>query len=143
MPSKSSHTLDGPIITIQRGIAIYKTHASPYWNARIRNPSTRNYLVRSTKEKSSIKARIAALDLASDLLTKRSAVPKEFTFKHYATRFIAKGQALADRGDRNENYIRTSRIFLDNDEWGLMREFGTRNPRPFQTTTRLTMELVR
>ena len=133
MPSKSSHTLDGPIITIQRGIAIYKTHASPYWNARIRNPSTRNYLVRSTKEKSSIKARIAALDLASDLLTKRSAVPKEFTFKHYATRFIAKGQALADRGDRNENYIRTSRIFLDNDEWGLMREFSKQDVREIKT----------
>ena len=133
MPSKSDHALNGPIIKIQRGIAIYKTHASPFWNARIRNSKTGKYIVRSTKEKSSIKARIAAVDLASDLLTKRSAVPEEFSFKHYATRFIAKGQTLADRGDRNENYIRTARIFLDNDEWGLMREFSDHDVREIKT----------
>ena len=30
----SRHALDGGIIKISRGIAIYKTHASPFWFAR-------------------------------------------------------------------------------------------------------------
>ena len=133
MPSKSSHALDGQIITIQRGIAIYKTHASPYWNARIRNPNTHKYIVRSTKEKSSIKARTAALDLAADLLITRSAVPNEFTFKYYATRFLEKGRAQAARGERNENYIRSAQIFLDNNQWGLMKTFATEDVREIKT----------
>jgi hypothetical protein len=133
MVSKSSHALDGKIITIQRGIAIYKTHASPYWNARIRNANTHKYIVRSTKEKSSIKARIAALDLAADLLINRSAVPAEFTFKNYATRFLEKGRAQAARGERNENYIRSAQIFLDNNEWGLMKTFATQDVREIKT----------
>ena len=133
MPSKSNHALDGKIITIQRGIAIYKTRASPYWNARIRNTNTQKYIVRSTKEKSSIKARTAALDLVADLLITRSAVPVEFTFKHYATRFLEKGRAQAARGERNENYIRSAQIFLDNDRWGLMKTFATQDVREIKT----------
>ena len=133
MPSKSSHALDGKIITIERGIAIYKTHASPYWNAQIRNTNTQKYLVRSTKEKSSIKARTAALDLATDLLITRSAVPAEFTFKYYATRFLEKGRAQAARGERNENYIRSAQIFLNNEEWGLMKTFATQDVREIKT----------
>lgn len=31
----TKHSLDGEIITVSRGVAIYKTHASPYWQARI------------------------------------------------------------------------------------------------------------
>jgi hypothetical protein len=38
--------------------------------------NTHSYLVRSTKEKSSVKARVAALDLTADLLITRTAVPE-------------------------------------------------------------------
>ena len=133
MTSKSRHALDGQIINIHPGIAIYKTHASPYWNARIRNPNSHRYLVRSTKEKSSIKARAAAVDLASDLLITQSAVPREFTFKYYATRFLEKGGALVALGERNENYIRSAKIFLDNSQWGLMKTFGAQDVREIKT----------
>jgi hypothetical protein len=133
MHPKTNHSLDGKIIKLQPGIAIYKTHASPYWNARIRNSKTHSYLVRSTKEKSRIKARVAALELATDLLSKTPSVPKEFTFKYYATRFLEKARALVARGQRNEHYIRSAVLFLDNDQWGLMKAFCDHDIREIKT----------
>ena len=39
----------------------------------------------------------------------------------------------AESGERNKNYIRTTRLFLDNDNWGLLRHFGTRDVRDLTT----------
>ena len=36
-------------------------------------------------------------------------------------------------GERNKNYIRTTRLFLDNDNWGLVRHFGTWDVRDLTT----------
>ena len=52
---------------------------------------------------------------------------REYSFKTYAQRFVLKGKQLAESGERNANYIRTSRLFLDNDDWGLVRHFGQRD----------------
>jgi hypothetical protein len=133
MRPKTRHSLDGKIIKIQRGIAIYKTHASPYWNVRIRNSNAGSYLVRSTKEKSRIKARAAALEFASDLLSNRAAVPIEFTFKYYATRFVERARGLVARGERNEHYVQSALLFLDNDQWGLMQALGDQDVRQIKT----------
>ena len=46
----SPNALKGGIVRIQRGLAIYQVNASPYWYARIRDPSTKRHVVRSTKE---------------------------------------------------------------------------------------------
>jgi hypothetical protein len=45
----TKHALDGEIIKVHKGVAIYKTHASPFWFARIRDPQAKKYVVRSTK----------------------------------------------------------------------------------------------
>ena len=58
---------------------------------------------------------------------------REFSFKTYANRFIQKGRQLAQSGERNKNYIRTTRLFLDNDNWGLVRHFGTSDVRDLTT----------
>jgi hypothetical protein len=129
----SKHSLDGEIIVVHKGIAIYKTHASPYWMARIRDPKAKKYVVRSTKETSRIKAREVAEELARDILSRPKATPKEYTFKYYATRFIEKGRRLADSGERNKNYIRTAASFLDNKEWGLMKHFQDSDVRELRT----------
>jgi hypothetical protein len=131
--ARSKHALDGDIIRLARGVAIYKTHASPFWNARIRDNSTHKYVVRSTKETSRIKARLVAEEFAADLTSRRKAVPREFSFKHFATRFMEKGRRLAESGERNANYIRTARLSLDNDAWGLMRHFAARDVRELRT----------
>ena len=129
----SMHALDGDIIVVHRGIAIYKTHASPNWYARIRDPQARKYVVRSTKEKSRLKARSVAEELARDILSRQKATPREYSFKYYATRFIEKGRRLVDTGERNANYIRTTRLVLDNDQWGLMKHFHASDVRELRT----------
>src|SRR5664280_933148 len=131
--AKSIHSLDGKIIKIRRGLAIYKTHASPYWFARILDPNTKKYLVRSTKETARLSARKVAEELDADLKGQQRLVPHEFSFKYYATRFIEKGRRLVATGDRNANYIRTAQLFLDNDEWGLMKTFAAQDVRELRT----------
>jgi hypothetical protein len=131
--AKSPHRLDGPIIKIHRGLAVYKTHASPYWNARILDPQTKKYVVRSTKETARLSARKVAEELEVEIRGKQPSVPREFTFKYYATRFIEKGRRMAANGDRNANYIRTAQLFLDNDDWGLMKTFAGRDVRELKT----------
>ena len=133
MTAKSRNTLDGDIITLARGVAIYKTHASPYWNARVRDPATRKYVVRSTKETSRLKARLVAEELAGDLKSHKRDAPREFKFKHFATRFLDKGRSLVEDGERNANYMRSARLSLDNDEWGLMKHFAGRDVRELTT----------
>lgn len=130
---RSRHALRGEIIPVHKGVAIYQTYASPFWFARVWDPDRRKYLVKSTKEVSRIRAREAALEFARDIIGGARAVPREFTFKYYATRFIEKGRRLVDSGERNANYIRTTRLFLDNDSWGLMRHFGHQDVRELRT----------
>ena len=130
---KSKHSLNGEIINIRRGLAIYKTNAGPYYYARIRDPKSKRYVVRSTKETSRITARAAAEELAMMLGANERETPREYTFKYYATRFVAKGRRLVETGERNANYIRTSRLFLDNDEWGLLKHFQDSDVRELRT----------
>ena len=130
---RSPHRLKGKIIKLRRGLALYQTHASPFYYARVLDPRTGKYKVRSTKETSSIEARTAAEELAQKISSKDAPAPQEFSFKTYAHRFVQKGQQLADSGERNRNYIRTAKLFLDNDDWGLVRHFGTRDVRELTT----------
>jgi hypothetical protein len=143
--AKSKHRLDGAIIKVARGVAIYKTHASPFWNARVRDPTARKYIVRSTKETSRLKAREVAQEIAADRFKDHKAVPREFSFKHFATRFIEKGRHLVEEGERNANYIRTARMSLDNQGWGLMTHFGSKDVRQLRTRdyTAFMTELTR
>ena len=71
-----------------------------------------------------MKARAAAEELAADLMNRSKLVPKNYGFKHFAQLFIDKGRRLVETGERNANYMRTARLFLDNDEWGLLKRFG-------------------
>ncbi len=130
---KSKHALDGDIVTVHKGIAIYKTKASPYWFARVRDPKEGKYVVRSTKEKSQISARQRAVELAAEIFSGHKPTPREYSFKYFATRFVQKGYRLVESGERNANYIRTTRMFLDNDEWGLMKHFGDKDVRELKT----------
>lgn len=133
MPTKSPNALDGKIVTIHRGLAIYKVKASPYWQARIRDPRIGRYIVRSTQETSKVKARQVAKELAFELLGAEKRVEREFTFRHYATRLISKGQRLVESGERNANYARTTQLFLNNAEWGLIKAFGHKDIRELKT----------
>jgi len=133
MTNASKHRLQGPIVRIRRGVAIYKTYASPYYYARILEVKTRRYKVRSTKETTRLQARVVAEELALELNRADAPATREYSFKYYAQRLIVKGQGLIERRERNKNYIRTIKLFLDNDDWGLVRHFGSRDVRELTT----------
>ena len=80
-----------------------------------------------------MEARKVAEDLAYEMRRKDRPAEPEFSFKYYAQRFVEKGKKQAERGERNANYIRTARVALDNDDWGLIRYFGQRDVRELKT----------
>jgi hypothetical protein len=41
---------------------------------------------------------------------------------------------LIESGERNANYIRTTRLFEDNDDWGLLKHFADRDVRELKTS---------
>jgi hypothetical protein len=101
--------------------------------ARVRVPAKGGYTVRSTKEKSKIEARKAAVELAMSILAKQPPTPKEFTFKTFVARFLAKARQMVTDGERNGNYVRTQAWLIENDGWGLMRTFGGMDVRSIKT----------
>ena len=54
MVKRSKHRLKGKILKLSRGLAVYQTHASPFYFARILDPRANRYKVRSTKETSRV-----------------------------------------------------------------------------------------
>jgi integrase len=133
MTKRSPHRLKGKIIKLRRGLALYQTYASPYYFARILDPRSHRYKVRSTKETSRLEARKVAEELAQKICSKEAPAEREFSFKTYAQRLILRGEQLAQSGERNKNYIRTTKLFLNNDDWGLVRQFGSRDVRDLTT----------
>ena len=133
MPQKSRNALDGDIITIHRGLAIYKVKASPFWHARIRDHRSKKYVVRSTKETSRVKARQAAKELEFEILGGEKRVEREYTFRFYASRLLSRSEVMVERKERNANYVRTMKQFLNNEEWGLLKAFGTKDVRELRT----------
>ena len=133
MAVRSKHRLKGKIVKIRRGVAIYQTHAGPYYYARILHPKTGKYVVRSTKETSRLEARKVAEELAYDMRKNDRVAEPEYSFKYYAQRYIEKARGQAQRGERNANYVRTATVALDNDDWGLVRHFATRDVRELKT----------
>ena len=131
--ARSRHRLKGKIVKLQRGLAIYQTHASPFYFVRILDVHTKLYTVRSTKETSLIQARRVAGELAQLIFAQKALGPPEFHFRSFARRLVANGVRMVESGKRNRNYIRTTKLFLDNDEWGLVGHFGTRDVRELRT----------
>ncbi len=132
-PKKSKHSLNGGITTIRRGVAIYKTHASPFWQARIWDGRTKKNTVRSSHETSKIKARQFAEDLAMTLRGSTPAIAKKLTFDHYCKLLVQKGDRQVKRGERNANYVKTIQTFLEHKQWGLRKLLGHRDIREIGT----------
>ena len=91
---KTRDQLDGEIIKIRRGLAIYKRLSSPYYSVRMLDSRTKKYVVRSTKETTRINARTAAEEQYETFLNANTVqvVPKNYTFEHFAERLINRAQ---------------------------------------------------
>lgn len=89
---------------LRKGLAIYKTGRSSFWNIRLRDPLLAKYVVRSSKEKTQFEATRAAYEFADGYRSKAHddfAQTKATSFEHYAKMLMAeqKGRSRWSDGD--------------------------------------------
>jgi calcineurin-like phosphoesterase family protein len=132
---KSRGSLDGEIIKIRRGLAIYKVHASPYWMCRILDSKNKKYIVRSTKETTRIEARKSAEELVQSLFGPghSQAVPTEYQFGHFADILLQDAENDVYQDRRAKSYVKDLRFILENKVYGLRPVFGKLDVREIAT----------
>ena len=133
--SKNPNALDGKIIIIRRGLAIYKVNASPFYFARIRDSINKRNIVRSTKEISRIEARRAAEELCASIFSPGSTIitPETYQFAHFADQVMKQAIRDAETGVRAQTIVSDTKYCLYNDEYGLVHHFGKMDVRQIQT----------
>ena len=122
-------------INLYKGLSIYKVAGSSKWYVRVWDRRTKKYLVKSTGEDSSIKARAAAQELALSLLKAEPLVESRYTFKHFALKLLHKARLQGKSGDRSDGYIKSIHWAIQNEDWGLLRHFGDMDVRTIKTPT--------
>ncbi len=135
MEKKSRFALEEPITTIRRGLAIYKTGASPYYFARIWDRKNSRNIVRSTKETSKIQARDAAEQLYHSLFVvgDLNTTPKQYTFWHFANLLMHQAEYDVSQGNRRSTHIKDTRLMLKQENWGLLPFLERKDVREIQT----------
>ena len=121
-------------IKLYRGVSIYQVEGSQNWYVRVWDREKQRYVVKTTGETSSVKAREAAKDFALHLLKSERQVDREFTFKHFAIKCLSQNSNLVSKGERNGNYARVIKWAVQNNDWGLVKHFGQKDVRSIKTT---------
>ena len=124
-PKPSRNALKGEIITVNRGLAIYQTNASPYWYARIRNPISKRNVVRSTKETSRLEARKVAEELFISIMKGKDAakVPREQSFGYFAEELVKAEKRRGEIGEINKKLWANTEFYLEHKKWGILERF--------------------
>jgi hypothetical protein len=122
-------------INLYKGLSIYKVAGSAKWYVRIWDRRTKKYLVKSTGEDSSIKARAAAQELALSLLRSEPLIESRYTFRHFALKLLHKARLQGKSGDRSDGYVKSIHWAIQNEDWGLLRHFGEMDVRTLKTNT--------
>jgi hypothetical protein len=120
-------------VKIYDGVSIYKVHGSRFYYVRVWNHEKQRYIVKSTRETSKIAASKVAKEYALSLPKTKNNVEREFTFKHFATKLLAKDSALAAKGELNAGYVKSIQWSLDDTDWGLIKWFGSKDVRKITT----------
>ena len=122
-------------INLYKGLSIYKVAGSTKWYVRVWDRRKKKYLVKSTGEESSIKARAAAQELALSLLKSEPLVESHYTFKHFALKLLHKSRLQGKSGDRSDGYVKSIHWAVQNADWGLLHFFGDMDVRNIKTPT--------
>jgi hypothetical protein len=134
--TKSRQSLDGKIVNIRRGLAIYKTHASPYYWCRVWLPAKKKRIVKTTKSKNKIEAIAAAEELFAAMGSRGNfdQTPKELTFEHFADKLVLLERARGARGEISSRQWQVRKGYLTNPSWGLIGWFGTKSVKDIHTS---------
>lgn len=137
--AKSKQSLDGPIVHVEKNVAIYKILGSPYYRARIWIPIEKKRVVRSTKSTSKIMAMKAARDFAVEI-SSVNHLPKldqKFTFAYFADKCFKTQQELVTKGLRHPQQQKLDKYRLYDPEIGLAVFFNQTDIRTLSTKSYL------
>lgn len=131
----SRNSLSEEIVEIRQGLHIYKVKASPFWRVRVRDPRTKKYIVRSTKETGKLLARKVAEEFYRSVVVQYvpSIVPREYTFEHFFDEIVRDAQHEVSRGNHPARYVENTKFAFTHKQWGLLKEFGHRDVRGIET----------
>ena len=124
----SRHTLDGKIVNLRKGLAIYKVQASPYWRCRIWLPSKKKRIVKTTKAITRAEAITVAEEFFSAMGSKGSLdqTPKEKTFQHFAEKLVQAEKLRGERGEISPRLWSVTSFYLNHRTWGAVKYFAGR-----------------
>ncbi|MGH2478046.1 MAG: hypothetical protein ACRED7_12360 [Stellaceae bacterium] len=120
------NALDGKIVHIRRGLAVYKVKASPFYRARIWLPAQKKRAVRTTKATNRVEAISAAESFLSAMGTRGvfTDPPKERTFEHFAERLVETEKARGESGKISPRSWSNTKNLLNHPTWGAVSYFG-------------------
>lgn len=120
-------------VKIYKGLSIYKVNGSNFWYVRLWDSKKKKYLVKSTGFDNVIQAREAAIDLSNSILRNQPLVETEYTFKHFALRYLNSLRKKVMRGDLSKGYEHSMNFSIQNKDWGLLDYFGDEDVRHLKT----------
>jgi hypothetical protein len=129
------NALDGKIINLRRGLAIYKVKASPYYRVRVWVPSQRKRIVKTTKATDRIEAITIAEGFLNALGTRGylKEVPQSRTFETFANKLLLNEKARGERAEISKRLWRVTKFYLEHKSWGVLRRFAKTDIGTIQT----------
>ena len=133
--AKSRYSLNGKIINLRRGLAIYKIGASPYYRVRVWIPSQRKRVVKTTKATDRVEAISIAEEFLNSLGTRGylNEVPHSRTFETFANKLLLSEKARGERGEISKRLWTVTKFYLEHKSWGVLRRFAKTDIGAIQT----------
>ena len=131
----SRNVLQGKIISLRRGLAIYKVKASPYYRVRVRIPLQKKRVVKTTKTADRAEAISIAEEFLSTLGTRGilNEVPQSRTFETFANKLLLNEKARGERGEISRRLWTVTKFYLNHKHWGVLRRFAKTDITTIQT----------
>jgi Phage integrase family len=132
---QSRHVLQGKIINLRRGLAIYRVKASPYYRVRVWIPSQKKRIVKTTKTADRAEAISIAEEFLNTLGTRGvlKEVPQSRTFETFADKLLLNEKARGDRGEISRRLWTVTKFYLNHKQWGVLRRFAKTDITTIQT----------
>ncbi len=111
---------------LRRGLSMYKTGRSPFWQVRIYDSSSKKNVVKSTKETKRLEAAEVAEEILAGFKSKQNtnrAVVRDRSFEHYA-RLLSEMTKVQKEGARNKYAFTDEYKILYREGDGVVSYFG-------------------
>lgn len=130
----SRNALNTDILNIQKGLAIYKVNASPYYQARVWVEKLGAYKSKSTREKVIDKAIKRAKEIFYEInLELHEAADKSASFFTYAEQLVEDEKVRGAAGDISPRLWKNTKYYLFHKEFGAANEFARYDITEFKT----------